>query len=566
MNIEFLEKNPTEQEVVKWIQKKKNILVSGRPGIGKTSIFVKGLEKALGYKDENGTFHKGIMGKDFLYFSCPTLDTYVDFSGIPKEAETVIDGKTYKYVDIVRPKNFVFNNVRAIILDEYNRSNRSTRNATMEIIQFRTLNGNPFPDLTSIIATANIEEENDKMSYDVEPIDDGQIDRFHIRIKMPYKPNREYFTAKYGKKIADSAISYWESLGSEDLKLKVTPRRLEMAIEAYRDDIDLDLIIPIGCNPSALLHAISNGIPEDTLREFLSNNNKEGARKFLSHDSNFNSIKPLILNLDESELRHFILPLIEQEKLTSIISNSADIRNEIKSKSTNVPEYMEIIKILSKSSPNARFRKEMSDFLDSLNQVSSNEPIIISDTNHVITDSYRNILEQDILIDSPISLNKYNPAKLEPLGKDVDTEILAISELQKQSTNSFFRREMIDRLSNLLGSKDCISMSESQMSKCISFLEFFAQKTGVKLLLNTAGFIISFNSVVIYLINSRYTKSNIINILPNCMNKCFNESYEYTDEDKNNLKRLVISRSQSPKINKVVEEEDFEASLSNMKL
>ena len=80
-----------------------NVMLIGHAGVGKTSI-VKNIFEELGLK--------------YLYYSASTMDPWVDFVGVPHEV-TGEDG--VKYLDLVRPKAFAYDDVEAIFLDEYNR-------------------------------------------------------------------------------------------------------------------------------------------------------------------------------------------------------------------------------------------------------------------------------------------------------------------------------------------------------------------------------------------------------------------------------------------------------------
>jgi len=143
------------------LQNNLNVLLVGKHGVGKTSTVL-------------DVFEKNKI--NYLYFSAPTMDPWVDFVGVPKEKQ---DDNGKSYLDLVRPKAFQDDSVEAIFLDEYNRSPKKVRNAVMELIQFKSINGKKFNNLKVIWAAVNPSEEDDT-NYDIEEIDPAQLDRFEI--------------------------------------------------------------------------------------------------------------------------------------------------------------------------------------------------------------------------------------------------------------------------------------------------------------------------------------------------------------------------------------------------
>jgi MoxR-like ATPase len=49
------------------------------------------------------------------------------------------------YLELVRPKAFRDDEVQALFFDEFNRSHKNKRNAVMELMQFKSINGRKFP-------------------------------------------------------------------------------------------------------------------------------------------------------------------------------------------------------------------------------------------------------------------------------------------------------------------------------------------------------------------------------------------------------------------------------------
>ena len=112
-----------------WINKNYNVLFIGKHGVGKTSMVKDAFNRA---------------GLNWMYFSASTMDPWVDFVGCPKEIHKD-DGTSY--LDMVRPKQFHDDEVEALFFDEYNRSHKKVRNAVMELIQFKSINGRKYNNL-----------------------------------------------------------------------------------------------------------------------------------------------------------------------------------------------------------------------------------------------------------------------------------------------------------------------------------------------------------------------------------------------------------------------------------
>ena len=137
-----------------FIKHKLNVLLSGKCGTGKTTVVI-------------DAFNRNNM--KWLYFSASTMDPWVDFIGVPKEKKTA-EGKSY--LELVRPQAFEDDEVEALFFDEYNRSPKKVRNAVMELIQFKSINGKKFKNLKVIWAAINPNDKDDEETkYDIEELD-----------------------------------------------------------------------------------------------------------------------------------------------------------------------------------------------------------------------------------------------------------------------------------------------------------------------------------------------------------------------------------------------------------
>ena len=117
-----------------WIENNLNVLLRGKHGVGKTAMVVDAFERNnLKYK----------------YFSASTMGPWVDFIGVPKEKT---DENGNSYLDLVRPQEFQDDEVEAIFMDEFSRAHKKVRNAVMELIQFKSINGRKFKNLKIVWA------------------------------------------------------------------------------------------------------------------------------------------------------------------------------------------------------------------------------------------------------------------------------------------------------------------------------------------------------------------------------------------------------------------------------
>lgn len=314
-----------------WIKNNYNVLFTGHAGIGKTSIVKDAFERnKLKWK----------------YFSAATMDPWVDLIGIPKEISSP-DGNNY--LDLIRPKEFQNDEVEALFFDEFNRSHKKIRNAVMELIQFKSINGKEFKNLKIVWAAVNPEDDN----YDVEKMDAAQTDRFHIQICLPYKPDNNYFKNKYGESLANSAISWWNDLPEESKKL-VSPRRLDYALDIYLKNGDMKFVLPEKSNVSKLVSVIKTGPIDKLLSNFISENKKEDAAKFLAIENNYASaIKNIISSGTNLE---FFLPLLTKEKISLLIAANKDIYQAIvsNSKLKQDPVIKEVMKSIYAANSNRK--------------------------------------------------------------------------------------------------------------------------------------------------------------------------------------------------------------------
>lgn len=354
----------------------------GKHGVGKTAMVKESFER-----------HK----LKWQYFSASTMDPWVDFVGVPKEkndfeipnefktirelskiskkiainwieknwllnpndANEVYDYAVslqvgHTYLDLVRPKVFATGEVEAIFLDEYNRSVAKVRNAVMELIQFKSLNGFPFPNLRFVWVAVNPKDDND--TYNVEEIDPAQEDRFHVKTEVPYKPNVDWFREKYGEEDADSAIDWWNELPEAEKNL-VSPRRLQYALDVYKEKGDIRDILESSTNVGKLISMLNSGPVTKKLTELMKNRDAQEARIWLQNENNYASAIRYISKTDS--LLGYFLPLCSKEKISALMNEDDKICNHVIEKSVSTPIFMRVCKEVMETNGNNRIAKKI---------------------------------------------------------------------------------------------------------------------------------------------------------------------------------------------------------------
>ncbi len=374
--------NIREEKLDFWIKNNLNVLFIGKHGVGKTSMVKDAYER---------------NELRWLYFSAATMDPWVDFIGVPKEnqnkmaesfevvkqlatwdrklaiqwivsnwkmeeeaADRILNymdkmGEKVAFLDLVRPKMFAEDDVEALFFDEFNRAPKKVRNAVMELLQFKSINGKKFKNLKMVWAAINPDDDEDA-EYDVEKLDPAQADRFHITIEIPYAPNGEWFRQEFGEQTAKIAIAWWQELPEEEKK-KVSPRRLEYALMVRRMKGDMRDVLPITSNVSKLTTALNTGHTPDKLEALMKANDVTGARQFMSNENNYASAMKYIPGSDT--MMSFFLPLLPKEKLGSLMADQDACCKHIINSSDRVPLFQAVCKEILAANTNQRLVKKI---------------------------------------------------------------------------------------------------------------------------------------------------------------------------------------------------------------
>lgn len=304
-----------------------NVILEGLHGVGKSTIIMEAFKEA------------GLKENEWLYFSGATLDPWVDFVGVPKEK---LDPETGEmYLDLVRPKALHNGDVKIIFIDEYNRSAKKIRNAVMELIQFKSINGKKYPNLKCVWAAVN--PETDDGAYDVERTDPAQKDRFEIQIELPYEPSREYFVNKYGEEVGLAAVNWWNGL-PPDVKKLVSPRRLDYALNVHREDGDIRDVLPESSNIKKLQDQLKSAPTIVIIKNIFDTQDAERAKEWLADENNYESAIPEILK--NVIYIPFFIPNLPDEKISLQILGDKAVRNfalENYQKHENIKDILEDI-------------------------------------------------------------------------------------------------------------------------------------------------------------------------------------------------------------------------------
>jgi hypothetical protein len=308
-----------------WIKENLNVLLRGKHGVGKTARILEAFKR---------------NNLRYQYFSASTMDPWVDFIGVPKER---MDEKGNPYLDLVRPKNFQNDEVEAIFLDEFNRSSKKVRNAVMELIQFKSINGKKFNNLKIVWAAINPEDE-EVNKYDVEALDPAQMDRFHVILNIPYAPDADYFRTKYGRDTADIALQWWKETLKDNEKDLVSPRRLDYMLDIFNKGGDLKPLVHSSVNLLPLTQQLKNGPVSKQIDSLFAAKDTMGARKFLFGENNYNNAINYVLK--KPDLMAFFLPLLNAEKTIVLMNQHKQVAQYVFG---NYDGFREIINTLSTS-------------------------------------------------------------------------------------------------------------------------------------------------------------------------------------------------------------------------
>ena len=259
-----------------------NVLLIGKHGVGKTAMVKEVFDK---------------LDWTWKYFSASTIDPWVDLVGVPKEKNGVLE--------LIRPANLDFDNLEAIFLDEYNRAPKKVRNAVMELIQFKSINGKKFPKLKVVWAAIN-PDDDEELSYDVEKLDPAQIDRFEQKLTVPNEPCPYYFKRAHGN-IGTLAVKWWQEQ-TDVVKDLISPRRLEAGVKVFLSKGDPQYVFdPDKVNVGEFAEYLDKPDPIELLESHCGKPDKE-KKAFLKDPNTFKHVRKDLLGKERylDEYAHLI--------------------------------------------------------------------------------------------------------------------------------------------------------------------------------------------------------------------------------------------------------------------
>lgn len=312
-----------------WFERQLNVLLQGPHGIGKTSVIVQECSKRK---------------QNVAYFSASTLDPWIDLIGIPrpKDHETVDEHGVVQvgtYIDLVRPEMFQKDEIDVIIFDELNRSPKKVRNALMELVQFRSINGRKLKRLKMVIGIIN--PQDDKETYDVEPMDPAQLDRFHIQFNMPIAPWKPWFVSEFGKN-GEIGVDFWWGIPDE-LRTHCSPRRLayclEMAAAGYKEMI-VDMLDE-KVHPMKLISQLDSVSILDQLEAVVKKGDTKEMTEWVNKPNNYdNAIEHIVGN---ERYKKVLLPLLAQERMQSLAKSNEEVMQHVCANFEQFPNFEKLL-------------------------------------------------------------------------------------------------------------------------------------------------------------------------------------------------------------------------------
>lgn len=215
-----------------YIENRQNILLIGQHGTGKTETI-----RALA--DELGLTVKS--------YSCATLDPFTDLVGVPVPRT---DDNGREYLKMVRPLDI--DDADIVFFDELNRARQEVQDAVLEIINNRTINGEPLPNLKCCIGAINPPNGE----YKVEELDPALMDRFDAYIEFTPRPSVAYMSQYVPKPVAQALKAWWDDHNRAKRDSYISPRRL----------MKIGLVFMAHKNKRAVLQALPPGGKYDSTK------------------------------------------------------------------------------------------------------------------------------------------------------------------------------------------------------------------------------------------------------------------------------------------------------------
>ncbi len=249
-------------------------------------------------------------------------------------------------------------------------SHKKVRNAVMELIQFKSINGKVFSNLKVVWAAVNPGGDD---GYDVDEIDPAQLDRFHITVDVPYAPDQQWFADRFGFHTAKHALAWWHGLPDLE-KDKVSPRRLEYALTMWCAGGDLRDVVPASANVGKLTQLLAADIlPTERLQQFYLARNAAEAEAFLANENNYAACTEYILG--NAQRANFFLPLLTKERLSTLAATHMKVCNRMCAQAVSVPKYAETLDAIVKANQNYKLARYVRRKLEAIKTKTESEKL-----------------------------------------------------------------------------------------------------------------------------------------------------------------------------------------------
>jgi len=446
---------PTENVLDSWVKHKYNVCLHGRHGVGKTTMVFDAFHRA-----------NWQIGRDYLYFSAATIDPWVDLIGVPARVKNEAGEEVLK---LIRPENINSNTIKAFFVDEFNRSHKKVRNAMMELIQFKSINGLKFPNLEFVWAAVNPDDDTE-LKFDVEKLDPAQEDRFQIHVQIPYKPSQAFFAERFNDPDMAEAVCKWWNDQPDKVKLEITPRRLEYAIDVFQKTHELRYVVPAEAHVPSLKMAIQSGNPEKTLGRMIAEGNEDEMRRWLAVENNLNGVQNIICT--DRSIAQKVLHLLSDERLTAFACKHKAIQDQLKAEPK---KYARAIKDLAENATQKLLKdmcQKLLPYIEVNGNSLANAKVSVRPLSQLtITKRRKAELFENYSIRTGSAVKTITPTTL---GEKERVElIMALVTDSAFATNTHGKQELLTRMAKAISS----DMPKSEADVCIKILEHIASYT-----------------------------------------------------------------------------------------
>lgn len=201
-----------------------NLALSGGAGMGK-SAYIEALGKELGI--EMRIESAANLNPQDLIMLLP--------SSIKGEVESQVTNKLtaapgHRYI---------------LVLDELHRAPKSTLNQLLEVVQERSIGGEPLPGCHAVIAIDNPARQG-AIQYKVGNADDAMISRFQASLELTTDDIdwRSYLETVFGDEVVKPFAEWWSQDLNADERDFIPPRVLEIMMELHVGGMDIDDALP----------------------------------------------------------------------------------------------------------------------------------------------------------------------------------------------------------------------------------------------------------------------------------------------------------------------------------